>query len=393
MLIHQYSTNLYVENIFLPLFHGKPVALGYTIISLPHLVDIINLSVLLSPLLLPVLAFSAGSIRRRILKKETNAFLLWVTAGGLLFLVIIDPKLGMPRDWDLFSLAFFAPTLLSVSLLSEKATVCIRQMIIPFFVHAFMIVILILAVNLDTARSIRQMEYQIDLDRSKSLQGMVILRNYLIENDRPEYADSLNTLIQVYYPHAMNLQRVGMALENNDIRAAEIIFSTIRPDRFYSGYYDIKANLQYLRGDMLGAMDAINNAIELQKYNHEYYARRALFYFNLKQYDYAMIDLRRGLSLKGDNPDILRIMASIHLRKKNVDSAVIYTEKLIEADSANPAGYYFLAQYYASKHNIARAVEYHDLYFKYIPASSHDSPEARKLVEIIDRLLNVENQD
>ena len=98
------QTGEYISGIsegFLPLFSPS----GYSILSPPHLLDVLNEILLVSPiiaifvvwLIFPRKSFSGAE------KLHNFAWL----AGGFSFvlLLVIDPKLGYVRDWDLFSTA------------------------------------------------------------------------------------------------------------------------------------------------------------------------------------------------------------------------------------------------------------------------------------------------
>jgi Tfp pilus assembly protein PilF len=75
---------------------------GYGIVSLGHWLDMLN----------QIFLAAAGGIflllglvlkRAKIKFDATNKFLSLAAAGGFLFLLVIDPKLGTARDWDLLA--------------------------------------------------------------------------------------------------------------------------------------------------------------------------------------------------------------------------------------------------------------------------------------------------
>ncbi|MGB2768137.1 MAG: hypothetical protein WBC88_00220, partial [Candidatus Zixiibacteriota bacterium] len=88
---------------------------SYSLFSLSHLLDLINHQLLISPLgllicLTPVLAFSVKIAR----KDKLARFLLVLSLSTLAYALLIDPKLGYPRDWDLFAFAALGYTLLGL---------------------------------------------------------------------------------------------------------------------------------------------------------------------------------------------------------------------------------------------------------------------------------------
>jgi hypothetical protein len=89
-------TKLDILEIFVP---PLPTAHNpYYFTSLAHLFDLINIWLLAFPLLVicPFLLKGMDSSGRN--------FFYWIILPALLFTIIIDPRLGAPRDWDMLSL-------------------------------------------------------------------------------------------------------------------------------------------------------------------------------------------------------------------------------------------------------------------------------------------------
>ncbi|MFZ5433962.1 MAG: tetratricopeptide repeat protein [Calditrichota bacterium] len=84
---------------------------GYAVLTTAHAVDLINLAVLI---LLPV-ALILFTIRPtksgNIYEHVQSGFLTVAATGGLAFVAIFNPNLGMARDWDLLAMALW-PTVL-----------------------------------------------------------------------------------------------------------------------------------------------------------------------------------------------------------------------------------------------------------------------------------------
>jgi hypothetical protein len=111
-----YYTQYEGEQIFAPILASE--INPYTMLSSSHLLDIVNISLLVAPL--PLIAIVGvlllGNIRGKLRRPEV-VFLALSALGALLFAAAVDPKLGAIRDWDLLSLfgipvAFFAAHLI-----------------------------------------------------------------------------------------------------------------------------------------------------------------------------------------------------------------------------------------------------------------------------------------
>ncbi|MFC1486046.1 tetratricopeptide repeat protein, partial [Candidatus Latescibacterota bacterium] len=85
--------------IFLPLFGESGT---YTILSPGHLIDLANELILLVPA--GVVLFLGSWQAGKLFRSARVRFLVLSCLGPALILVLIDPKLGFARDWDLFSL-------------------------------------------------------------------------------------------------------------------------------------------------------------------------------------------------------------------------------------------------------------------------------------------------
>jgi len=110
IFIYKYLTDIFFQAMFIDITSSNQTESGYSIFSYDHLIDIINQSLLLSPLLLVYIVFFKAKALFTNDKIET-LFLAISSIGGLIFLLFVDPKLGMARDWDLFALTLYPVTL------------------------------------------------------------------------------------------------------------------------------------------------------------------------------------------------------------------------------------------------------------------------------------------
>ena len=100
-----YTTDYFFRFAFVPLFENRFTVEGYTLFSIKHLADYLNLLLLLLPGLPSVIAILLSTPIKKTLKRREYRFLLILIASTLGAVFVLDPKLGMPRDWDLFSFA------------------------------------------------------------------------------------------------------------------------------------------------------------------------------------------------------------------------------------------------------------------------------------------------
>lgn len=121
-----------------PIISDRFTVEGYTLFSFNHFVDFFNLLILLLPGLPLFLLILAYYSKNQIYKQKAFRFLLVLLLSTLGAVFIIDPKLGMPRDWDLLSfsgiplavLAYY--TILSNQQIPSRYTVVTLLIILGF---------------------------------------------------------------------------------------------------------------------------------------------------------------------------------------------------------------------------------------------------------------------
>ncbi|UCE24593.1 MAG: tetratricopeptide repeat protein [Candidatus Zixiibacteriota bacterium] len=113
------SVNDRLTSYLLPLTASNNSFSSYAVFSWHHLSEILNLSMALYPgmVVLVILAVSTGRWDRR--DKHIHFFLL-AASGGLSFILVVNPALGMARDLDLMSLMLLPAILLLLLLVTRS---------------------------------------------------------------------------------------------------------------------------------------------------------------------------------------------------------------------------------------------------------------------------------
>jgi hypothetical protein len=167
-----------LSDIFVPLFKGRPYAPEYTLFSSPHLLDIINQHLLLSPAGIVLFLGIAAGYKRTIKSKDAVIiFLIIVSSAQLVYHFLMEPKLLALRDWDLFSAVGIGYTLLGVylfisSIQSRKysAVVLVFTSILctlPWFL-----------LNANEEKAIARFKNFLDSNTKRSYSGRIFLTNY-----------------------------------------------------------------------------------------------------------------------------------------------------------------------------------------------------------------------
>jgi len=361
---YYYSNSLFVENIFLPAFEGKPMTPSYAIFSFAHIGDIVNQLILLSPLL-PLLFFCGLKQLRYSLKKKTIVFLLINSLSALFFLFVIDPRLSMPRDWDLFSLCGFAPGLLFVSLLDGKMPIFKQKLILSFTLFLIGASLPYLMTNLNEKSSVRYTEHFINFDIYRNRITFLNLRNYYYDKGDRTKVDSLNALYAEYYPYVREYGRVYSAIKQGDISGAKQLALTLPDDRFSVDYYNMWTTLHYLDGDYQAALESSKKAIQLDRYSAQSYLYLGMAYRELGYSDSALNAFHEGYTLNPTNTSVLVEMISIFQDSNKYDSSIIFSRRLLDIDSTSADSFYFLTLAFLEQQMMDSARVYGRLYRKY----------------------------
>jgi hypothetical protein len=100
---------------------------AYGLLSLGHVADLLNLEMLLAPFCGVTLIVLLVVERRRIDFRDGVLVALLIGAGcGVLFTVVVNPELGMSRDWDLLA-SFSLPLAPAAAYLAVR---CVRQRLV-----------------------------------------------------------------------------------------------------------------------------------------------------------------------------------------------------------------------------------------------------------------------
>jgi tetratricopeptide (TPR) repeat protein len=382
LLIRKYQTDLYFENIFVPLWKGKPIAPEYTLFSLSHLADILNQLLLLSPLL-PLLLLYSGRTLPGVFKDRVPSFLILTAIGGLSFLFLIDPTLGMVRDWDLFSLSGYGLTLLLVALYHPGKTDFLRKVFPGMMILLAFSIMPLLLVNLNEKNSLRYAQYMYDLDGEKSVGTLIALRQYCIDRGDNATAIERDKTLRSSGFNSVKIDRALTALDQGQVEQAREIARTINPDRFSSRYHGMMSILYYWDRNYDKALEESDQAITLQAYNYKLYSARARILSSIGKGDSALICLRKAYQLNSTDGDILEGFSGLHLAQGRPDSSIYYGEKLAGLDPGNPMAYYFLTLAYAKLGGNAKAASNFEQYIQ----SGNNDPQfeshRRQLAQIL----------
>ncbi len=233
---HFYTTNYFFQFAFIPLFDNRFTVEGYTLFSWKHLLDYLNLLFLLIPGLLVMTVSLLRLPVRKLSSKRPYFFLMVLAVSTLGAVFIFDPKLGMPRDWDLFAFAGIPTLVLLVKLVNDpEARVNGRTpSVILAVILAFTILIPRSVANIDEYIGLNRVHLRQSWDHAKSRQVQSVLEHY-VDLTGSGFADSLIETDWKGQYEQISLHDSALALMNQQkqLVAMQLLHRSCRIDPFY----------------------------------------------------------------------------------------------------------------------------------------------------------------
>jgi Tfp pilus assembly protein PilF len=212
--------NLFLRFALVPLGASQQVLDGYSMFSPGHIADWANLLFLLMPSILVVAVTIMRRNVRSLARDARIRFLGIATVMGLAAAFAFEAKIGMPRDWDLFSFAGYP--LLALSLVSISSSIdrpyANRIILIMIGIASLCLVPRVITAN-SPALGIQQFHDYAAIDIRKNRSGMYILQNYYLERADP-LANTVHELANERFPEDALYQRAMRAFQGSEYDSA-----------------------------------------------------------------------------------------------------------------------------------------------------------------------------
>ncbi|MFH1700573.1 MAG: hypothetical protein ABIE07_08300 [Candidatus Zixiibacteriota bacterium] len=384
LFIHQYYSSIAFRSHILPLWQGKPLTPDYAIISVNHLIDIINLFLLTVPLW-PILIIFIWKSRRSLLDDAINRFLFLFSMGGLIFLLIIDPRLGMARDWDLFALTGLGPILLLTRIYVQSGRL---KFLYPIIIAiSFAVTLPYLATNLKTEPSLAYMQSLLELDKTKSRSGLVMLRDYLHNNNDKSRANQINDQLLSNFPQTRWEKTVKHWINNRVFDKAFIYADSIyNYDPYSVDAFNIYSHIYLDMGKYDSALAMVKISTELSPYESRAYTSMAIFYRQMKNYNEMWKSFRRAQKLNPREYSNLMLMSQSFANDGVFDSAIAYIDTLKNNYSDSSECYLAAGMIYRAKGEYDNAVQQLEMY----AARLEDEETQINVMRMIEELKNMQ---
>lgn len=326
-----------VPPLFVPLTHDRYSGPGYTLFSLPHLLDFFNQQLLVSPVgLILILAFLICK-RRSFFMDRTSQFLLIVALSQFLFNFLMDPALGASRDWDLFSAVGFGYTILGLYLLLGflKDKLKFEYLATILVVTSLYSTIPWIALNSGESKTINRFRNLLSIDPKKSQNGHFVLFKYFKTLGQEEEAEKENQVQREVLPELPLIAEGRNFFVEGELDSAEAKFLLAK---------EIAPGLATVHNDL------------------------GMVYFAKRDLSKAEIEYKQAIKLGSFLADPYLNLGNLYMVKGDMDGALKLYKKAVFLKIQYPEAYYNLGHIYYLKHVLDKA---EDLFIKTLKLNSN----------------------
>jgi Tfp pilus assembly protein PilF len=353
-----HENNLEFHSIFLHPFEGKPPANDYAVFSPKHLVDIMNLLIMVFPAIIIAVVtwiFYRNGERRT----ERTIFLTLTATGSMAFLFLVDPALGMARDWDLMSFAAMPVLLLILHQIDHREHVLSAKVVISWLVISMMISASYIASNVAVAASEDRAHSLLRYYGSKDRSGWAILANYWHDKGDVVKAKAINEETTRLFPN-FELLRLGEEhLNRGEFAEAEAItLRLVRNDPHRAEFIQLLADIYSRSNRFEEAEKLYKKALRLKPKSPPLNYSLGQMYVTQSRFREGLKLLKSARQLDPTEDYITEAIGLAYLNSGYPDSAASIADTLLVADSCS-AGGHLLKMMLSVKTGDHPAAQYH----------------------------------
>lgn len=285
----------------LPVVANRFTVDGYTMFSLKHLVDLAGLLFMLVPPILVMLALVGSSAFQSVRRSPAYRFLIVAGLSSLILTFIFDPRLGMPRDWDLFSFAGLPPLLLLYYTLTDRRSSFPWRRSVAVLAIALSLLVLAPRVVTQSSpeRSIAMFDSFSEMDPVRNVTGRFVLLQYLRDHGREAEAEQRMAAHAAYLRHEVLSTQGEEALRQKDYGKAIAL---------------------------------LRQAVQLAPNWSHAWANLGACYLDLNRLDSAETCLKIADGLNPFNAQTYDYLAFLYLTRNDLEEGEKYCRKALEVD-------------------------------------------------------------
>ncbi len=234
-----YFTSYFFRFALVPIVPDRFTADGYHMFSWRHIADIINLALILVPAAPLAIAGLISMRKQDLIRNPAMQFLLVAiisTFGGAF---IFHARLGMPRDWDLFSFPGIPLAIFTYLVLTDGIRGFSRKSaLLAVAIGALSLGPRVAALNVSDVAVATLMDY-VELDKKVNRTVSVLLRDYLTDSGDDFTKRIAANKWQVNYPEIAILKRAGKRRRSGEYAEAIRLYEkALRMNPIYTDAYN-----------------------------------------------------------------------------------------------------------------------------------------------------------
>jgi len=309
----------------------------YSIFSFSHLMDLINHQLLVAPVGVLILLISILGLGNKIdFKDRIIQFLLILSGSMLAYAFFMDPKLGYPRDWDLFAFTGLGYTILGIHLFlkgsREMKLKNLRYVTLGLLAASLISTIPWIYVNASEKKSVERFGYLLDLDKKRSPSGRENLAIYYEE--KGEWQKEIQQwekaiAITGSARYIDNLATVYFNNQQFDLALRELKRSIAVDSVFDFTHFGI-AEVYVKTGRYEEAITEYRKAIKAKPNLTQYYDNLGVLLTNLKRYPEAIQVFQDGLKSNPGYAPIYRNLGYSYYNVREYSLAEKYLNQYLE---------------------------------------------------------------
>ena len=277
------------------------------------------------------------------MKDNRSLFLIAAGIPSVMFLVSVDPGLGMARDWDLFSLMFLPMVLLILVHVTRQPHGLTGRFVATYTIVCLCLTVIALSPNVwvkDPSPRLRALlEYYGDKDRS----GWAILSNYLHDSGKLQEAQAVLDRWYEVFPEERDLHQASDLLEKGRYDAVLTIGRRLLAvDSMRWDFHNIVGAAFSRMGATDSAEAHLKAAVGLSPYIATLHNDLAQLYLNTgrlpeAEREYLLLrrlDNRQTFALEG--------LGLVYLKTGRLDLASAIADTLFQGNAHSPGGHLLL---------------------------------------------------
>jgi hypothetical protein len=349
-IIWLYKNNYTFRFALVPFIKDQFTLEGYTLFSPAHLIDYLNMLFLLIPgLLIAIAGLAVGKFELNGPKQRT-IFLLITTITSLSLIFLVDPKLGMVRDWDLFAFAGFPFILLVIDIyLRRQSFKTNARLTIKMIAMLGVFILISRAVSLtDPKSSIGLLENNMRQDWLKYSNLGYVIDQYVNWGGDRSHIYAINNAHKDKYAEILKTKSMEDYQANRFAEAAKGFEHQLKlhPRRMIPYYYLGKCQMQ--AGLYDSAITLFEIAHGLDNYSISIINNLGICYATKGNIKKAEKFFHKSLSLEKDNFHALVNLTKMYISASDIKKSLEYYNRLIDQDEVSSTYFYTIGQDFES---------------------------------------------